>query len=179
MADVTDRDGKEAKLVRVLMREFNRARLQLLGLIPELDAYMVDVAPEFWADHRTKLTAAVSPQLSSVFVAQAETMGLKQGDRILTVLLRARGRIDKTYLGPLKLIRRVDGKVRIFDISMKRIIKEGQLEDNVLVEDGDIIFVPQHPMREVERFLSLLTAWVPTYFVAMTLKGQIEGMAGN
>jgi len=74
MADVNDRDGKESRLVRVLAREFNRARLQLLGLIPELDDWMRDVAPEFWDDHRTKLVSGLSPQMSSVFVEQAETM---------------------------------------------------------------------------------------------------------
>jgi hypothetical protein len=74
MSDVFDRDAKEAALAKVLAREFNRARLQLLGLIPGLDPWMVDVAPEFWADHRANLVGVTTPLMSGVFVAQAETL---------------------------------------------------------------------------------------------------------
>jgi len=74
MPNVSDRDGKEAEIMKVLAREFNRARLQLLGLIPDLEPWMVDVAPEFWDEHQTKLIGGLSPALSGVYTAQAEAM---------------------------------------------------------------------------------------------------------
>ena len=74
MADVFDRDGKEAALVKVIAREFNRARLLLLGLIPELEPWMVDVAPESWGEHSANLTSAISPLLSGTYLSQAATL---------------------------------------------------------------------------------------------------------
>ena len=74
MADVTDRDAKEAQLAKPISREFNRARFQLLGLVPGLEPWMFDVAPEFWTEHQANLTAGISPLLSSFYIAQAETM---------------------------------------------------------------------------------------------------------
>ena len=74
MPDVFDRDGKEAAIARVLGREFNRARMALLGLIPGLEEWMTDVAPEFWGDHRANLVSGVTPLMSGVYVSQAATM---------------------------------------------------------------------------------------------------------
>lgn len=74
MPDVFDRDGKEAALAKVVAREFHRARLALLGLIPELDDWMVDVAPEFWGEHRANLVGDMTPIMSGVYVSQAETL---------------------------------------------------------------------------------------------------------
>jgi hypothetical protein len=74
MADVTDRDGKEAALSKPIAREFNRFRLQIIGLIPELEPWMYDIAPEFWQEHATNLEGAISPLLAGTFIAQAETM---------------------------------------------------------------------------------------------------------
>ena len=51
MADVINRDAKEAALAKVLAREFNSARLALMGLIPNLEPWMLDVPPEFWIEH--------------------------------------------------------------------------------------------------------------------------------
>jgi hypothetical protein len=74
MADVFDRNGKEAAIIKVLMREFNRARLALLGLIPGLEPWATDVPPEFWGEHTAKLTGAISPLLSGTYLSQASTM---------------------------------------------------------------------------------------------------------
>ena len=73
MSDVLYRDSKEAALAKVLAREFNRAKLELLGLIPGLEPWMFDVAPEFWADHQSALISGTSPLLATNYIAQAET----------------------------------------------------------------------------------------------------------
>jgi protein involved in polysaccharide export with SLBB domain len=105
----------------------------------------------------------------------AQTLGIRNNDRVLDVLTRANGRTDRTYLGPVKLVRKVKDDVNIYDIDLKRIIAEGHLEENVLVTDGDIIFVPKHPIDEMQRFLNMLTFWVPTYFVTRTLATDFSG----
>ena len=74
MSDIFDREAKEVALVRVLAREFSRARLALLGLIPELPTWTLDVDPGFWLDHERGLISGIRPQLESVYVAQAETL---------------------------------------------------------------------------------------------------------
>jgi protein involved in polysaccharide export with SLBB domain len=107
---------------------------------------------------------------------QARTLGIQRNDRVLDILTRAEGRSDRTYLGPIRLIRKVKGETNVYDIDLKRIIKEGVLDENVLVADGDIIFVPKHPIDEAQRlqsFLNMLTFWVPTYFVTRTLVNDI------
>ena len=74
MPDVLDRDEKEALIAKVLGREFNRTRIELMALIPELDRWLADVAPEFWERHRAELTKSLAPILAGVFMAQAQTM---------------------------------------------------------------------------------------------------------
>jgi polysaccharide biosynthesis/export protein len=103
----------------------------------------------------------------------AVTVGIKNNERVLDILTRDGGRVDRTYLGPLKLVRKVKGTVNVYDIDLKRILQEGKLDENVLVQDGDIIFVPKHPVDELQRFLNMLTFWVPTYFVGRTLVNDV------
>ena len=74
MADVVNRDAKEAALAKVLAREFNSARLSLLGLIPNLEPWMLDVPPEFWIEHVNTLGTVISPLLVGTYIAQATTM---------------------------------------------------------------------------------------------------------
>jgi polysaccharide biosynthesis/export protein len=107
-------------------------------------------------------------------VRGAKTLDIKSNDRILDILTRVDGRQDRTYLGPLKLVRKVNGQVNIYDVDMKRIVQDGHLDENVLVADGDIIFVPKHPIDEATRFLNFLTFWVPTYFVTRTLQKDLQ-----
>jgi len=74
MADVTNRDAKEALISKPLSKEFSRFRIQLLSIIPGMDPWMMDIAPEFWVEHQAGLTAAISPVISGIYIAQAETM---------------------------------------------------------------------------------------------------------
>ena len=74
MADVFNRDEKEAGLARAISKELNRARLELIAIIPELDNFMRDVEPAFWTTHSTNLERAIAPILTSVALNQAETM---------------------------------------------------------------------------------------------------------
>lgn len=73
MADVTNRDAKEALISKPLSKEFSRFRIQLLSIIPGMDPWMMDIAPEFWVEHQAGLTAAISPAISGIYIAQAET----------------------------------------------------------------------------------------------------------
>jgi len=104
----------------------------------------------------------------------AKTLGIKNNERVLDILTRADGRVDRTYLGPIKLVRKVKGQVNVYDIDLKRILQDGKLDENVVVLDGDILFVPKHPVDELQRFLNMLTFWVPTYFVGRTLVNDIS-----
>ena len=72
MADVENRDQKEVEIVRVLSREFNRARTSLLALIPDLDRWTTDIDPRFWDEHGQKLNALLTPLMTSNYLAQAE-----------------------------------------------------------------------------------------------------------
>jgi hypothetical protein len=73
MSDVRDRNSKEAKLARILAREFSRFRLSMLGLIPE-DPAMFDVPPEMWEEHGLNLRQGLTPFIESVFNDQAEAL---------------------------------------------------------------------------------------------------------
>jgi len=74
MADVMNRDAKEAELVRALSREFNRVRVSLLSIIPDLDRWTTDLNPTFWVEHGDELNRIVTPLMTSNYLAQAETL---------------------------------------------------------------------------------------------------------
>jgi hypothetical protein len=74
MADVRDRDGKEAGLVKPIAREFNRFLKQIMGVIPGLEPLVTSIAPEYWNEHEQNLRSGIAPVLGAVFVDQAETM---------------------------------------------------------------------------------------------------------
>ena len=74
MADIINRDEQEAALAKALAREFNRMRLRLMVLLPELERMMGNVAPEEWQEHRSKLNQAVRPLMSSTYLQQAQQM---------------------------------------------------------------------------------------------------------
>lgn len=74
MADILDRDDKEAALAKVLGREFNRMRLVIMELLPALDKWMLNIAPEVWAEHKQKLLQFVAPLMAANFLMQAQKM---------------------------------------------------------------------------------------------------------
>jgi polysaccharide biosynthesis/export protein len=105
---------------------------------------------------------------------RSQVIGIKPGDRLVSIITRAGGNADQSYLGPVKLVRRGRDGVRVYDVDMKRIIIEGHLEENVQLFDGDILFAQERPFTEAKRFLDMLTFWVPAYFVTRTLAGDIS-----
>ena len=72
MADILDREAKEAALAAAVASEFSRARTELVRLVPEMST-MLDVDPAFWTEHEKALILAISPRLQDVFMSQAET----------------------------------------------------------------------------------------------------------
>ena len=73
MADVTNRGGKEALIAKAVSKEFSRFRLMLLGIIPLLEVWMIDIAPELWIEHAKNLRSGIIPVLTAIFFNQVET----------------------------------------------------------------------------------------------------------
>ena len=74
MADIKDRDEKEAKLGKAVSKEFRRAQNQLAKDIPDLPPHANDISAEFWNEHRSRMTAGMSPVMLENFILQAEDM---------------------------------------------------------------------------------------------------------
>jgi len=109
---------------------------------------------------------------------RAVVFGLKPGQRLVETVALAGGNAEKRYLGPVKLVRKEKGEVRVFDINMRRIVIDGRLDEDVLLADGDILFVQESKLTEAKRIIDLLTLWVPAYFAGRTLTSDI-GITGN
>jgi protein involved in polysaccharide export with SLBB domain len=110
----------------------------------------------------------------------AKIVGVRPGETVLDVLVEAGGRqIEKSYLGTIKLVRRQPDGVKVYDIEMNRVVHKGALDENVAVLDGDILYVPDRPLRDVQRVLDLVFFWVPSYFLARGVQNDVQNLSGS
>lgn len=110
----------------------------------------------------------------------AKIVGVRPGQTVLDVLTEAGGRqIERTYLGTIKLVRRSADGVKVYDIEMNRVVHKGALDENVAVVDGDILYVPDRPLRDVQRVLDLVFFWVPSYFLARGVQNDVQSLSGS
>lgn len=67
----------------------------------------------------------------------------QQGDTVLDAILRAGGFTEFASRNSTKLVRDVDGKTRTFQIKMKDVMDNGEMDKNQEVKSGDMIIVPE------------------------------------
>jgi protein involved in polysaccharide export with SLBB domain len=98
---------------------------------------------------------------------------LKRGDRILDILSAIGGCKDAAYRRSIKIIRKVEkNKIGMYSINLYNILENGQLDENILLQDQDIIFVPRRFLTNMQEVLSALGQITPWYYFIKGLGAQ-------
>ncbi|MBN1127979.1 MAG: polysaccharide export protein [Chitinispirillaceae bacterium] len=85
-----------------------------------------------------------------------------KGDHFIDALSTAGGCKDDAYRRSVKLIRSEQEKVVIYSINLLEILENGRLDQNIVLQDQDIIFVPRRfysTFRETMYGLSMVMPW--------------------
>ncbi len=78
---------------------------------------------------------------------------------ILDVIASAGGLIDGALLSKTKIFRGEPGKRKTIDVDLKKIMENGNFQNDILIEPEDIIYIPK---GEVENWNYFLTKIMPT-----------------
>lgn len=81
-------------------------------------------------------------------VTKADAYPLKEGDRLLDALTSAGGSSKEADLSRVMVIRRgEDGQPVARRVDLKNLMKKGDMARNELLQEGDVIFVPDRPRK--------------------------------
>jgi hypothetical protein len=61
---------------------------------------------------------------------------------------------NNAKLNNVLLIRRAEGKPQIFSLNLKKAFKEGDISQNKMLQNGDILYLPAITIANVSRFFS-------------------------
>ncbi len=89
---------------------------------------------------------------------------MKDGYRLLDLFADAGGVGSSLFARPVKLIRTQGDKVLMTTIDLNDVFRRGQLEQNILLQNQDIVFVPPQFFASAQEVLSLLAQLVPWYY---------------
>jgi len=78
-------------------------------------------------------------------IVHAGTYDFQKGMRLLDLISQATGFQDGANYGRIKIFRGTYPNVRVFTVSFKDVFK-GHMESNILMEPGDIVFIPKRSL---------------------------------
>ncbi len=73
---------------------------------------------------------------------------------VMESISRAGGMTNNAKLNNVLLIRRAEGKPQIFSLNLKKAFKEGDISQNKMLQNGDILYLPAITIANVSRFFS-------------------------
>lgn len=90
-------------------------------------------------------------------VAHPGKFDLRENTTVTEALAIAGGANDNAKSSQVLLFRRLPGgtMVEVRKLDMKKMLKKGDLTEDVMLRPGDLIFVPQNAISKIERFLSI------------------------
>jgi polysaccharide export outer membrane protein len=94
---------------------------------------------------------------------------IKRGDRLMDVIANAGGCKNDAYYRSVKIVRVDNDQVKMFSINLYDIIRNGKIENNFLVQDQDIVFVPRRLINNLRELSSIIGTLMPWYNYMETL----------
>jgi len=85
------------------------------------------------------------------------TMFVPEGTQILDLLGRAGGTVGRAAIGSTYIIRVVDGEPVIINSDVKSLMKFGDLKENIVLKDGDVVFVPETSRVDIAKVIQNLS----------------------
>jgi len=86
-------------------------------------------------------------------VGNPGTMFVEEGTQILDLIARAGGPFGRAAVGKTYIIRMFEGKPVVIHSDIKNLINRADLKENVMLMDGDIVFVPESSKIDVSKLL--------------------------
>ncbi|HOX27993.1 MAG TPA: SLBB domain-containing protein [bacterium] len=90
-------------------------------------------------------------------VARPGTMVVPEGTQILDLLAQAGGAFGRAAVGNTYIIRRVNGEAIVIRSDIKALINKADLKENIMIEDNDIVFVPETSRMDLSKVISDLS----------------------
>ncbi len=96
-------------------------------------------------------------------VMKSGAVKFRPGDRLLDAISQALGCSDNAYKRSIKVVRTVGDKVTIYSIDLLDIFSAGNVYNNIVLQDQDIIFVPRRFITGLRETLTVLAQALPYY----------------
>jgi polysaccharide export outer membrane protein len=90
---------------------------------------------------------------------------LESGNRLLDILSSAGGPTNKAFKSSIKLVRLYGDSVGVMSINLNTIMKRGVVENNLLMQDQDVIYIPTHFLSGAAEVITTLGNLLPWYYV--------------
>ncbi|OQA88066.1 MAG: Polysaccharide biosynthesis/export protein [bacterium ADurb.Bin236] len=90
-------------------------------------------------------------------VTSPGTVFVPEGTQILDLLGRAGGTVGRAAIGNTYVIRVVDGEPVIINSDVKSLMKFGDLKENIVLKDGDVVFVPETSRVDIAKVIQNLS----------------------
>ena len=89
---------------------------------------------------------------------------LHGGERLLDILSLAGGATPKAYTASIKLVRVYRDSVGVMSINVNDILKRGHIENNLVMQDQDVVFLPTRLFTSVAEVMRTLVDVLPWYY---------------
>lgn len=89
---------------------------------------------------------------------------------ILDAITKAEGFTPNAVTRSIVVIRRDSGSQKGIRVDFKKLRKTADLSQNILLQPGDIVFVPKSFVGDVERFLRVLSTPLLFWFTTSAIK---------
>jgi polysaccharide biosynthesis/export protein len=99
---------------------------------------------------------------------------LKPGATLLDILAEAGGLDQNAYRRQINIVRVEGQKVRIIYINPHDIVRYGKISQNIVMQDGDILFVPWRFVDNAKELLTDLAMVMPWYYYAQTFANTLK-----
>ena len=97
-------------------------------------------------------------------VGKSGQIPLAQNGTLLDAISAAGGCTDNAYRRDITVVRQHGDKVYLIQINLYDILKNGEIQKNIVMQDQDIVYVPWRFMKGYKEVISLLADLLPWYF---------------
>jgi protein involved in polysaccharide export with SLBB domain len=89
---------------------------------------------------------------------------LKIGDRLLDILSYAGGPTPKAYTAKITVVRLYGDSIGVMSIDLNSILEKGRVERNIIIQDQDIVYLPESLYSNIKEILTTLGTVLPWYY---------------
>lgn len=102
---------------------------------------------------------------------------LRQGMSVLDLVSEAGGYSREAVLGNVGILRTNLERPEVLTVDLNRLIKKGDLSQNVILQNRDIVYVPRHKVYSINQWVTAYTDLVRAGLVPLQLYRQVNDLA--